>query len=568
MTPVAFRVALAQVNPTVGDLAGNVRLMCDYVERAVALGADVIAFPELCVSGYPPEDLILRPHFIEDTRQALLELAACSGNVTTVVGCPYTSRGSIFNAAAILHRKRVAGTYFKQQLPNYGVFDERRYFQHGNRNCIWQLGDALVGVTVCEDIWLDNGPHKAQARSGAGVLINVSASPYHARKYRSRKKMLSERARAAGSYVCHVNLVGGQDELVFDGGSMIIGPDGEQVAAGRLFEEDLVVADLDLTRLRPTRRRPRPVKGMTLRTLKPYARQPVRPELPEHFAPGFSQWEEIYRALALGLHDYVTKNGFAEVVLGLSGGIDSALTAAIAVDSLGRENVIGVTMPSQYTSPGTRTDAEALANNLGIRLITLPIAEIFDVYLRNLAGVFEGCRPDVTEENLQARIRANLLMALSNKFGWLVITTGNKSETSVGYCTLFGDMAGGYSALKDVPKTWVYELARARNRQAGYDYIPQSIIDRPPTAELKPDQKDQDTLPPYDLLDAILDAYIEKDKSRAQIVQMGFDPAIVDKVAAMVDKNEYKRRQAPPGLKITPKAFGRDRRMPITNKYT
>ena len=568
MTSPAFRVALAQVNPTVGDLAGNITLMCEYIERARALGADLVAFPEMCLTGYPPEDLILRPHFVEDAEFALNDLAACGMGVPIVAGCLYSSRGKIHNAAAIVHRNRVAGVYFKQRLPNYGVFDERRYFDHGTRNLIWQLGDAVFGVTVCEDIWHENGPHAAQARAGAGVLVNISASPYHARKHSSRQEMLTRRAIRNRSYICYVNLVGGQDELIFDGGSMIIAPDGTHLATGRLFEEDLVVADLDLQQLIPSRCKPRPAGGVKLRKLKPYNQTVQRPELTGHFAPGFSQWEEVYRALVLGLRDYVAKNGFSKVVIGLSGGVDSALTAAIAVDSLGSENVIGVTMPSQYTSSGTRTDAGTLAGNLGIRFITLPIGDIFEVYLRELADVFEGCERDVTEENLQARIRANLLMALSNKFGWLVVTTGNKSETSVGYTTLFGDMAGGFSLLKDVPKTWVYELCKLRNTRAGYDHIPQSVIDRPPSAELRPDQKDQDSLPPYDLLDAILDAYIEKDKSRAQIAQMGFEPGIVNKVTVMVDKNEYKRRQAPPGLKITPKAFGRDRRMPITNRYT
>ncbi|NQT21065.1 MAG: NAD+ synthase [Planctomycetes bacterium] len=564
-----FRVALAQVDPTVGDLAGNRELMCKYIEMAKALGADLVAFPEMCLTGYPPEDLLLRPHFVADSKAALRRLASCADGITVVAGCVYNRGGQVHNAAAVLHRKRIVGVYCKQLLPNYGVFDEKRYFAPGEENIVWHLGEAGIGVSICEDIWLNDGPHLAQVGAGAGVIVNISSSPYHAGKHPGRQKMLRARARATGAYVCYANLVGGQDELIFDGGSMIISPTGKMIAMGTQFEEDLVVADLDLSAVRGPRKSAPPGGGpVAARKLQPYKRQNDRPQVACRVAPGLARWEEVYCALVLGLRDYVVKNRFEKVTIGLSGGIDSALTAAVAVDALGSENVIGVTMPSRYTSNATLSDSGRTARNFGIRLITLPIENAFRAYLDDLADVFDGLAPDTTEENIQARIRGNLLMALSNKFGWLVITTGNKSETSTGYCTLYGDMAGGFSILKDVPKTWVYKLAEHRNRQAGADYIPQSIIDRAPSAELRPDQKDEDSLPPYDVLDQILDAYIEKDKSRAQIEKMGFDPGLVARVAGLVDRNEYKRRQAPPGLKITPKAFGRDRRMPIVNRYT
>ena len=562
-----FRIALAQVDPTVGDLAGNCDLMSQYIRRARDLGADLVAFPEMCLTGYPPEDLLLRPHFIEDSKAMLKNLAACADGITVVAGCVSGRGKKAFNSAAVLHRRRIAGNYRKQLLPNYGVFDEKRYFAPGTENLIWKLAPAVLGISICEDIWCDDGPHTDQARAGAGIILNVSSSPYHVRKHLFRRKMLGARAKSTGAYVCYVNLVGGQDELIFDGGSMIIGPTGKLLAQGKLFEEDLVVCDLELDAARGPKGRRKPARPITTRELNPYRRQAVRPAISPHSVRGPGRWEEIYRALMLGLRDYVRKNGFQKVVLGFSGGIDSTLTAAIAADALGSENVIGVTMPSRYTSGATRSDAETVARRLQVRLIALPIENVFKTYLEDLANAFDAMPADVTEENIQARIRGNLLMALSNKFGWLVLTTGNKSETSTGYCTLYGDMAGGFSLLKDVLKTWVYELAEFRNEQAGTDYIPRSVIERPPSAELRPDQKDEDSLPPYDVLDPILDAYIEKDKSRAQIVKMGFDPALVDRVAGMVDRNEYKRRQAPPGLKITPKAFGRDRRMPITNKY-
>jgi len=552
-----LRVALAQINPTLGDLDGNTSLICEHIERAKAAGAELVAFPELCVSGYPPEDLLLRPHFIADCIAQLPKIAAAAKGITAVVGAIRRQGNSVYNAAQIFHRGRKSAAYRKQILPNYGVFDEKRYFQPGTGNDIWQLGEAILGISVCEDIWLPDGP-----------FVDISSSPYHAGKHRERMKMLHTRARATGTFVCYVNTVGGQDELIFDGGSMIISPSGRLLAEGRLFEEDMVIHDIDTDEA--TRKMFKAESSPNLRKhrLKAYRRTKPMPLHLPHLAPRYNRWEEVYRALMLGLRDYVEKNRFDKVVTGMSGGVDSTLATAVAVDALGADRVIGVTMPSQYTSEGTLADAGKAAERLGIRLITLPIEEKFKTYIENLSEVFAGQPEGTTEENIQARIRGNLLMALSNKFGWLVVTAGNKSETSVGYATLYGDMAGGFALLKDVPKTWVYELCRQRNDMAGTDLIPEGVIRRAPSAELRPNQTDQDTLPPYDILDAIIDAYVEQDMSRAEIAAMGFEQALVERIAKMIDRNEYKRRQAPPGLKITPKAFGRDRRMPITNKYS
>jgi len=566
---VPFRIALAQLNPTVGALIANAELMRDAIERARAAGADLVAFPEMCLTGYPPEDLLLRPGFVADAIAQLEKLAKFATGIAVVAGCVNGRNRKVYNAAAVLHCGEKAGAYRKQLLPNYGVFDEKRYFHPGEENVIWRLGQAAIGISICEDIWSATGPHVDQARAGADIILNISSSPFHAQKLLERQRMLRTRARSFGTYVCYVNLVGGQDELVFDGGSLIMDPAGKLVAMGRQFEEDLVVADIDLKAVKGTARETPPASPVRLRKLKPCESPLPRPAITTvHMAPGYERWEEVYRALMLGLHDYVVKNRFQKVEVGLSGGIDSTIVATIAVDALGKENVIGVTMPSRYTSQGTLTDAQVVAQRLGIRLITLPIEKVFTSYLDTLADVFAGMPPDTTEENLQARIRGNLLMALSNKFGWLLLSTGNKSETSTGYCTLYGDMAGGFALLKDVPKTWIYQLSLHRNQKAGCDLIPHSVIGRAPSAELRPNQTDQETLPPYDVLDAIIEAYVERDTSRAEIIHSGFDPALVHRVATMIDRNEYKRRQAPPGLKITPKAFGRDRRMPLTNRYS
>ncbi len=569
-----FRMGLAQVNPTVGDLEGNIRKVIEWMDRARALGCDLIAFPELVLTGYPPEDLLFKPAFIEANLKALEAVAHASRNVTAIVGF-VDKRDDIFNAAAVLHDGRQVGVYHKQYLPNYGVFDENRYFQAGTEAPVFVLGETVFAANICEDIWYPTGPTTAQALAGAELVITINGSPYHAGKGHFREKMLA--TRAADDLVClaFVNLVGGQDELVFDGQSFIFNEKGECMARGKAFEEDLVVADVDLdrvfrARLHDSRRRkeklrsPDQVPRIALRPL------PVqeKPALPPREVTALEAVEEVYQALVLGTRDYVKKNGFRRVVVGLSGGIDSALVAAIACEALGPENVIGVTLPSPYSSAGTKADARRVAENLGIEFLSLPIPSIFKAYRRALVKPFKGLKEDVTEENIQARIRGTLLMALSNKFGWLVLTTGNKSEIGVGYCTLYGDMAGGFAVIKDVPKTLVYQLARHVNGRAGHTVIPGSVFERPPSAELRPNQTDQDTLPPYPVLDQILEAYVEEDKGLREIVAQGFDRAIVRNVIGMVDRNEYKRRQGPIGIKITPRAFGKDWRLPIVNRFS
>jgi len=568
------RVGLAQVNPTVGAVEANARLVIAGMERARALGCDLVAFPELVLTGYPPEDLLFKPAFIEANLRALDEVARQSRGLTAIVGY-VDKRDDIFNAAAMLHDGALAGTYHKQYLPNYGVFDENRYFQSGTEAPVFTLGNAVIAANICEDIWYPTGPTTLQALGGAELVVSINASPYHSGKGRFREKMLA--TRAADDLVClaFVNAVGGQDELIFDGQSFMFNEKGECVARGRAFEEDFVAADLDLdevfrARLHDSRRRKEKLRATAAtprRIALPPLPTPERPRLPAHEVAVLEPVEEIYRALVLGTRDYVTKNGFSHVVLGLSGGIDSSLVAAIACDALGAANVTGVTMPSQFSSTGTRSDAARLARNLGIEFLRLPITPVLNTYRRALAKPFKGLKEDVTEENLQARIRGNYLMALSNKFGWLVLTTGNKSEIGVGYSTLYGDMAGGFAVIKDVPKTLVYQISEHVNRRAGREVIPRSVFDRPPSAELRPDQTDQDTLPPYPTLDAILEAYVEGDQGLADIVGRGFDAATVKRVIAMVDRNEYKRRQGPIGIKITPRAFGKDWRLPIVNRF-
>src|SRR5262245_47759300 len=568
------RIALAQVNPTVGALEANARLVVDWMDRARGLGADIVAFPELVLTGYPPEDLLFKPAFIEANRRALADVARQSRGLTAVLGF-VDKRDDIWNAAAVLHDGAHAGTYHKQYLPNYGVFDENRYFQAGTESPVFSLGETVIAVNICEDVWYPTGPTTLQALGGAELVITINASPFHAGKAEFREKMLA--TRAADDLVClaFVNLVGGQDELIFDGQSFVFNAKGECVARGQAFEEDLVVVDLDLdevfrARLHDSRRRKE-----KLRHSAPVARISLPPvaagERPPLSAPSFAgpldPVDETYRALVLGARDYVRKSGFGHVVIGLSGGIDSALVAAIACEALGPANVTGVTMPSPFSSAGTRRDAARLARSLGIEFLRLPITGVFGAHRRALTKPFKGLKEDVTEENLQARIRGTFLMALSNKFGWLVLTTGNKSEIAVGYSTLYGDMAGGFAVIKDVPKTLVYQLAEHANRRAGSDVIPRSIFDRAPSAELRPGQTDQDSLPPYPVLDAILEAYVEGDQSKADIVARGFDEATVARVIAMVDRNEYTRRQGPIGIKITPRAFGKDWRLPIVNRF-
>ncbi len=572
-----LRIAMAQINTTVGDFGGNVAKILKAMAEARSLGADLVTFPELAICGYPPEDLLLKPQFIEQNLKSLSRVIEGSQGLTLVVGF-VDSKEDIYNAAAIIHDGRLVAVYHKIYLPNYGVFDENRYFQAGKEYPVYVITGIGVGVNICEDILYEAGPTTAQAYSGAEVILNISASPYHFGKWESRQRMLATRASDDVAIVAYNNLVGGQDELVFDGNSMVFDEQGKLLARGKQFDEDLVVADLDVESVFQSRLRdPKWCQKSLLIEKRPWqlARIVVseapsaapKPPLPPRRFQAPEPRGEVYDALVLGTHDYISKNGFGKVVIGLSGGIDSSLVAAIAVDALGPSNVVGVVMPSRYSSPGSLTDAQLLAKNLGIRLLNIPIEKPFQAYLEALAEEFKDARPNVAEENIQARIRGNLLMALSNKFGWLVLTTGNKSEFATGYTTLYGDMAGGFAVIKDVPKTMVYKLARHRNSSAGSELIPETIIDKVPSAELAPGQKDSDTLPPYELLDPILEAYVEEDKSVDQIIDMGFDQAVVRRVARMVDTSEYKRRQAPPGVKITPKAFGRDRRLPITNRF-
>jgi NAD+ synthase (glutamine-hydrolysing) len=561
----SIRLALAQINAVVGDVAGNARRVLEEATRAYELGADLVAFPEQTLAGYPAEDLLLVPSFLEANERALSNIAARAPDLILVVGFPRRAEGGVSNSAAVIADGRI-DTCDKQRLPNYGVFDEERYFVPGEAWKVFDVGSFAFGLTICEDIWVESQPLVWQAEAGADFLLNISASPYHMLKVKEREELLADRARTAGSWLAYCNLVGGQDELIFDGASLVVSPAGECLAAGKQFAEDLLLVDLPVVARQ--RKEPEAWTKVMVVTLPERCLREAAPALPPRPKPQFlSLAAEVWAALVLGIRDYVRKNRFEKVVLGLSGGIDSAVTAALAADALGCENVTGVSMPSRYSSTGTRTDAERVAENLGINFLTLPIEPVYTAYLESLQGTFSGREMDTTEENIQARVRGNLLMALSNKFGWMVLSTGNKSEVSVGYCTLYGDMTGGFDALKDVPKTLVYQLADYCNERAGREVILRSIIDRPPTAELRPDQTDQDSLPPYDVLDAILKEYLENDASAQQVIAKGFDPEVVRRTIRMVDTNEYKRRQGPPGVKITPRAFGKDRRMPITNRF-
>jgi NAD+ synthase (glutamine-hydrolysing) len=569
------RLALAQINPTVGDLPGNAKKVIETIGRARDLGADLVAFPELTLTGYPPEDLLLRPEFLDQNQAAMEEVARHTAGITAIVGFAQRE-GDVYNAAAIAHDGEIVGIYQKRYLPNYGVFDEVRYFRPGNDSFVCKRGALTFGVNICEDIFSPVGPTAALAIYGeAELVINLSSSPFHAGRSLERDRMLATRALDGVSIVAFVNTVGGQDELVFDGNSRIYGPQGELLAQARAFEEDLVVTDIDLesvfrarlhdprSRIAAQREDAPEMREIVLRTVP---RRP-HPKLKKEGISIPTGNEEIYRALVLGTHDYVTKNDFDHVVIGVSGGVDSALTASIAVDALGPKNVTGVFMPSAITSSESQKDAEALVKNLGIDLLTVPIDPEVASYRESLKRIFASVPEDVTEENIQSRIRGTILMALSNKFRRLVLTTGNKSELSVGYATLYGDMAGGYSVLKDVWKTLVYELTRHRNQSAKTPWIPEHTITREPTAELRPGQRDTDTLPPYDVLDPILKAYVEDDTEVERIVAMGYDRSLVQRVIRMVDQAEYKRRQAPPGIRITPRALGKDRRLPITNRH-
>ncbi|MEX2236619.1 MAG: NAD+ synthase [Dehalococcoidia bacterium] len=574
----SLRVALAQINTTVGDLEGNANLIREYIARAAELEPDIIAFPELAITGYPPEDLLLRPSFVQSNLEVLDDLAReTAGKPYTLVVGFVDWRSDLYNAAAVIHDGRVIDRYHKQHLPNYGVFDEARYFQTGIRAPVYSVAGALVGVNICEDIWYPGDPTAAQVHAGAEVIININASPFHAGKGAARGAMLSTRAADYAVALCYVNQVGGQDELVFDGASLVFDAEGRAIAEAPQFKEQLLVADIDLEavfqrRLHDPRRRAERIGSLWAGQDEAIAVSPVRVGAPrktparERLEP-LSPDAEIFTALVTGTRDYLHKTGFDKAVIAMSGGIDSALVAAIAVEALGAENVTGVAMPSRYSSEGSVVDARAVADNLGMELTTIPIEGPFSAYLDALSPTFAGQRPDITEENLQARIRGNYLMALSNKFGWIVLTTGNKSEMAVGYATLYGDMAGGFAVIKDVPKTVVYRVCRYVNERAGREIIPRSVLEKPPSAELRPDQLDVDSLPPYEVLDPILEAYVEDDRSFDEIVAMGYDEPVVRRVMDLVSRSEYKRRQSPPGVKISPRAFGRDRRLPLANRY-
>jgi NAD+ synthase (glutamine-hydrolysing) len=554
------RVALAQIDPTVGDIDGNAAKIAEWIRRARDEGAELAIFPELCLPGYPAEDLYLKRHFVEANRRAVEELARGVGEMTVLVGFaePVAGGGDFrhaHNSLAVLGRGAVRAVYRKSRLPNYSVFDEQRYFVPGSEPATIEVAGDRVGLTICEDVWAPGAPAEAEAAAGATLIANPSGSPYHRGKGREREAMLAERARAYGAHFAFCNLVGGQDELVFDGHSFVVDPEGAVIARAAQFEEELLLCEV-----------PSPGSG------------PLAEPLPD--------LAEIYAALRLGLRDYVAKNGFRHVGIALSGGIDSALVAVLAVDALGPQRVSCVAMPSPHSSAATQADARAIAASLGAELIEIPIADAMSEYERALSSSFGGdgrgeaadeslprdptrpSEPDLAAENIQARIRGNLMMALSNKHGWLVLTTGNKSEMSVGYATLYGDMAGGFAAIKDVPKTLVYELVRHRNDAAAEDLVPASVLERAPSAELRPEQLDSDSLPPYELLDRVLESYVERDEGREEMIAAGLPADVVDEVIRMVDRSEYKRRQAAPGIRITPKAFGRDRRLPITNRFS
>jgi NAD+ synthase (glutamine-hydrolysing) len=568
-----MRLALAQINSVVGDIDRNAARVVEWLEQARNAQADLVAFPELVVTGYPPEDLLLRPGFVRAARRAVEEIAKAAHGITVLVGAPYLD-ADLHNACFVLADGEVRCVYRKRYLPNYGVFDEDRYFAPGNDLFLLRFGDVRVGPTICEDIWQPGPPATDLALGGAQLIANISASPFHVGKDREREEMLRVRALDNSCFIALCNAVGGQDELVFDGHSVVLDDEGEVLARAAGFEEELLVVDVDPAaavgrRLRDVRRRALARERVAVQFTEIDFGSPREQSdaIPARIVPQLDDLEQMRLALELGLHDYVHKNGFGDVVIGLSGGIDSALTAALCVEALGAERVHGVSMPSRYSSEATRGDAQRLAEALGIDFREIAIEPMVDAFTGALERHFAGRDSDLTEENLQARIRGTLLMALSNKFGWLVIATGNKSELSVGYSTLYGDLAGGFALIKDVYKTDVFRLSRWLNERAGREVIPTSIIERAPSAELRSDQLDEDSLPPYPALDLVLEAYVELDRSREELSQDGFDADVVDRAVGMIDRAEYKRRQAPPGVKLRPKAFGRDRRTPITNRW-
>ena len=584
-----FRLALAQINPTVGDIPGNTAKILDYLKRAQEAQADLVAFPELATTGYPPEDLLFKTSFLNDNVAAMEKVAAASKGISVVLGYvnilsldrgPDDMGPRITNAAALCHDGRLVDTYHKIFLPNYGVFDEQRYFQRGSDCPVYRIGGVSIGVNICEDIWYPVGPTTVQRQAGAELIININASPFHAGKRAFREEMIAQRASDHGLAVAYLNTVGGQDELIFDGGSIICDATGSLTARGPAFQEYLLIADLEFpeeaTSLKQGPAHPavelEAVGAPKTLTVSGFASASKSPLAPQGMSAAMEDAEEVYRALVLGTADYLRKTGFSKALIGLSGGVDSALTATVAVDALGKENVVGITMPSRYSSEGSISDSKKLAGNLGFDLWEVPIEPAHEAFTDMLEERFRGTEPNVAEENVQARVRGNVLMTVSNKFGWMVLTTGNKSEMAMGYATLYGDMAGGFAVLKDVPKTTVYELCRWRNRRGRSfgtpeDVIPAAILDKAPSAELREDQLDVDSLPPYEVLDPVIKAYVEDDCSYQDMVAQGFDAQVVRQVISAVDRNEYKRRQAPPGVKITPRAFGKDRRLPIVNRY-
>lgn len=563
-----LRIALAQINPVVGDLEGNSKKIIKFIKKAKSNKAELIIFPELCLCGYPPEDLLHKPYFIHKNKEYLQKIRSYCDNITAIIGFADIKKNEVFNAASIINNKNIIYSYHKIYLPNYSVFDEKRYFVQGNECILIRESDIKWSVNICEDIWIRPNPFLQKLASrGVQLIINISSSPYHKGKFYEREQILKSQAKHYKATIAYCNMVGGQDELVFDGGSLIIDPKGYILAHGKQFEEDLIITDLTFPGKGKKQKSVKRNNKVKLKQINLTLKENIKkPALKKKKFTRLSSIGEIFTALTLGLKDYVYKNNFKKVVLGLSGGIDSTLTALIAIDALGKENVIAISMPSPYTSKDTLSDKKKLAKSLGIKLITVSITETFNKYLEVLKPHFKNKSWGIAEENIQARIRGNFLMAFSNKFGYLVLTTGNKSETSVGYCTLYGDMAGGFAVIKDVPKGLVYELTKYRNDKSGGKLVPKTIFTRPPSAELREDQKDEDSLPPYPILDKIIDFYVEKNKSYKEIVKSGISKDIVKKILYLIDFNEYKRRQAPPGIKITPKAFGKDRRMPITNR--
>ena len=551
---------MAQINPVVGDIQGNADKIKNYIKQAQNENVDVITFPELALTGYPPEDLLFKTHFIDEIKKHLQEVTKFTQGITAIIGFAREENG-LLNSAAVVHDKKIINYYDKKILPNYGVFDEKRYFISGENNPVYLIDGITVGINICEDIWFKDGPTQDQANLGAQLILNINGSPFDTEKRYIRENMLKERALHNNLYISYTNMVGGQDELVFDGGSVILNPAGEIISRGKAFEEDLIITDLNFEETGNF------VESKTNIFVSSSPKDKNLTPISDNNIVEIDKLEQVHKALILGTRDYVNKSGFTKVLLGLSGGIDSALTCYIAVKAFGKENVLGVIMPSRYSSEGSVTDSELLASNLGIETKIISIEPAYISFLEMLSESFEGTSVDVAEENLQARIRGNILMALSNKFNWINLITGNKSEMATGYSTLYGDMAGGFAVLKDVPKTLVYELCKYINTLQGKDLIPETIITKPPSAELREDQKDEDSLPPYDILDAILKNYVEEDRSFQEIVDLGYDEEIVKRVTLLLDRSEYKRKQSPPGVKITPRNFGRDRRIPLINKY-